>query len=199
MTGYPGGQPVSGCRNRRSEHPLHKNLHSNPDQNHAAQYGGFIGKLRPEFLTDDQPDHANDEGDRRDDQRTYERREEAVIRDRESDGQRVDGGCHALYEKGGNADLGRLHFFVFAVNSFEQHLAADHKKQDQRDPRHQLLERFKVLRYGMHADPADHRHNRLKYCEHACDTAHLILLHSRLVKPIREGYREGVHRQSDTK
>ena len=63
----------------------------------------------------------------------------------------------------------------------------------------EFLKCAEQVRYSGDADPADHWHCKLKKRKQPRNSAHSAPFHCGLVKSVGEGYRKGVHSQSDTK
>ena len=71
-------------------------------------------------------------------------------------------------------------------------------KERKRDPGDQGLKGRKIGHDGVHADPAEQRHQRLKKREDPCDQRHSANAHSRLAQSVCKRDGKSVHRKRDT-
>ena len=77
--------------------------------------------------------------------------------------------------------------------------AYEQAEENERNPRNKLLERRKEGNERMHANPAEHRHKRLKEGKGSRNKSDFSRLHSGLVKSCNKRYRKGIHGKTDSK
>ena len=173
---------------------------TNPDQNHAAEDGGFVGKLCAEFFADVETAHTDEEGHNGDQERAYERFNGFVVGDGESNRERVDGGRHALNEDRAKGQLARAIGFFFLggrLDALPKHLSANVAEKNESNPGNYLLECVEFFGNGVDADPAEQGHQRLKSGKDTGDHGHFGELHTTGgVQTVCKGDREGIHCQT---
>lgn len=192
---FPGGFFVY----LSAEKVLENDLHTDGDQNHTAQNGGFSGQESAEPSSEAQTAQTDKEGYDTDDQRLHQSEHKAVIGDGEAHRQSVDGGGHALDHQSVKAHSGRRFLVLAMVKAFPNHLAADDEQQDQGDPGDERLRGPEGGGDGVHADPAQQRHQRLKDPKGAGDLDHLAPRHMGRAQTVGHGDGKRIHGESHAK
>ena len=173
-----------------------KDFETDEDEDGAAENARLARELGADLFADDDTAHADHEGDCGDDERGDQRFRKVVFLDGKADGECVDRGCHALNNESDEGDCAAFLVTFGAFDSFDEHLRADVAEKRECDPRDKLLECLKILYDRADAYPSDHRHERLKECEHTGDTGHFSELHFRLVQSVCQRNGKSVHGES---
>ena len=107
------------------ENACDKDLETDQDEYRTAEDACFTCKCRSEFSSEKNTGTAYDERYRGDDQNGYNCLCKSMLGDGEADGECVNRGCDALYEKRSESELGASAVLAFAVYTLDQHFASD--------------------------------------------------------------------------
>ena len=84
------------------------------------------------------------------------------------------------------------------MNSFQNHFTPDIGEQKKSDPGDKRLKGSKGFCKKADTSPPDHRHEKLKESECACNQAHSSAFHKRVMEPVCNGNRKGIHGKSES-
>ena len=180
-----------------SEHPGHKDLQPDGDEDHAAQHRRLARQLGAEFFADANACIAQHKGHRCDQCSAHQRHCQAVLRNGKAHRQRVDAGSHALHHDGAQGQSRRCGAGLLpAAQPLPQHLTANVPQQHQCDPGDDPRKRLERLQHGVDADPPRQRHSGLKPGKDPGNARHPFPAHLRLTQAVGHRHRECVHRQA---